>query len=109
MRTLKFIVEGLIIKPDPNCDFGNLIPGTEGYLNAEFSFSPEWNGHQKVASFWSMMGTEYPPQVLTDGKTCCIPAEALKNRVFRVQVIGKSVNSRLITNKLSVNQNGGKS
>ena len=40
MRTLKFIVEGQIIKQDPSCDFTNLVPGTEGYLRAEFSFSP---------------------------------------------------------------------
>ena len=31
MRTLKFIVEGLIIEPDRNCEFNNLIPGTKGY------------------------------------------------------------------------------
>lgn len=28
MRTLSFIVDGQIIKQNPECDFGNLIPGT---------------------------------------------------------------------------------
>lgn len=28
MRTLSFIVEGQIIKQNPECDFSNLIPGT---------------------------------------------------------------------------------
>ena len=41
MRTLKFIVNGQIIKQDPKCDFSNLIPASEGYLVAEFSFSKE--------------------------------------------------------------------
>ena len=47
MRTLKFIVEGQIIKQDPNCDFSNLVPGTEGYLRAEFSFSRSGKDVQK--------------------------------------------------------------
>lgn len=28
MRTLSFIVNGQIIKKNPECDFSNLIPGT---------------------------------------------------------------------------------
>jgi len=107
MRTLKFIVDDQIIKQDPNCDFENLVPGTEGYLQAEFSFSSEWNGFVKVAGFYSMMGREYEPQVLADGKTCLIPSEALERRVFKIRIIGKKGNKMLTTNKLSINQNGG--
>lgn len=108
MRTLKFIVDNQIISPDPNCDFNNLVPGTERYLLAEFSFSSEWRGYTKVVSFWSMMGKEYAPQVLKDGKTCLIPADALKRRIFKVQVIGKKDNLKITTNKVAVRQNGGK-
>ena len=107
MRTLKFIVEGQIIKQDPNCDFSNLVPGTEGYLRAEFSFSPEWNGCVKVASFWSAVGEEFPPQVLVNGISCFIPDEATKRYAFKVGVVGKSANTRLTTNKAIVKQNGG--
>lgn len=107
MRILKFIVDDQIIKQDPNCDFDNLIPGSEGYLFAEFTFSPVWNGVVKVATFHSPMGREYPPQALEDGKTCMIPAEALKHRSFRVGVIGKKDNIKITTNKVAVRQNGG--
>lgn len=110
MRTLRFIVNDQIIEQDPKCDFSGLIPGTEGYLQAEFVFSPEWNGCVKVAAFYSSFGKEYPPQVLKDGKTCTIPAEALKKQVFKIQVLGerKGVNyKKLITNKVAVSQNGG--
>ena len=41
MRTLKFKVDGQIITKHPDCDFSNLVPGTEGYLRAEFIFSDE--------------------------------------------------------------------
>ena len=107
MRTLKFIVDGQIIKQDPNCDFTNLVPGSEGYLRAEFSFSPEWSNCKKVAGFWSAVGQEYPPQILEDGRSCIIPPEALAKYAFKVGVIGKSTTSKLTTNKVAVKQNGG--
>lgn len=106
MRTLKFIVEGQIIRQDPSCDFANLVPGSEGYLQAEFSFSPEWAGCAKVAGFYSAMGKEYEPQILKDGKTCMIPSEALKKQIFKVQVVGRNQNVKFTTNKVAVSQNG---
>lgn len=108
MRTLRFIVDGQLITRDPNCDFTGLVPGTEGYLKAEFSFSPEWTGCVKVAGFYSNMGEEFPCQVLTDGKSCTIPAMALKNRTFKIKVFGKRNEFRINTNKVEVTQNGGK-
>lgn len=107
MRTLKFIVDGQTIVQDPECDFSGLVPGTEGYLEAEFSFSPEWKNSTKVATFHSIMGKEYPPQILYQGKTCTIPREALKRKVFKVAVIGKKGDIKLTTNKVAVSQNGG--
>lgn len=108
MRTLKFIVEDQIIKQDPKCDFSNLIPGSEGYLEAEFSFSKEWDGCAKVVGFYSPLGREYPPRVLSDGRTCVIPFEALEKKTFKIQVIGKKNGFKLKTNKVVVYQNGGK-
>lgn len=109
MRVLKFVVHDQIIEKDPDCDFDNLVPGTEGYLRAEFSFSPEWDDCVKVAAFYSMMGTEYKPQLLKKGAYCVIPAEALKRQVFKVQVVGRGVrNKRLTTNRLAVSQDGGR-
>lgn len=107
MRTLRFIVDKQIIKRDPNCDFDNLIPGSEGYLQAEFIFSSDWNGCAKVAAFYSPMGKEYPPQVLTHGRTCMIPAEALAGSKFKVCVVGKKEGFRITTNKVTVSQKGG--
>lgn len=106
MRTLKFIVDGQIVTLDPNCDFSNLVPGSEGYLRAEFIFSPEWRDCVKVASFWSAMGEEFKPQILNDN-ACMIPAEATKRMTFRVQVLGKKNGYKIITNKVDVNQTGG--
>ena len=104
MRTLKFIVEGQTIKPDPKCDFSGLVPGSQGYLQAEFAFSNEWTSTPKVVAFYSRLGNEYEPQVLKDGKTCTIPTEALRKRIFKVQVLGKN---GLATNRLEIDQKGG--
>lgn len=106
MRTLKFIVDGQTIKLDPGCDFSGLVPGSSGYLQAEFSFSQDWSGAVKIAGFYSVLGREFPPQILNDGKTCIIPAEALKKKTFKVQVVGKKNDTIIRTNKLAVSQNG---
>ena len=101
MRTLKFIIEDQIIKKDPNCDFSNLVPGTEGYIRAEFSFSNDWAGCKKVAAFYAILGHE-------DGKTCLIPKEALQKEKFSIRVIGRAKNLKIITGKIIVIQDGGK-
>ena len=107
MRTLKFIVNGQTIEQDPACDFDGLYPGSADYLRAEFTFDKEWSNTLKVVGFFSNMGKEYEPRLLKDGKTCIIPTEALKNRVFKIQVVGKHGDRKIITNKVVINQKGG--
>ena len=106
-RKLKFIVEGQIIKPDPECDFENLVPGTEDYLTAEFNFSDDWIGYKKAVAFYSIMGKEYEPQLLKNNKSCVIPPEALKRRAFKIMLVGRKGETKKTTNKLEIKQNGG--
>lgn len=103
MRTLSFIIEGSILRPDPQCDFTGLVPGANGNIQAEFTFSKEWLNSPKVVAFYSRLGKEYAPQPLKDGRTCLIPAEALEKRIFKVQVLGRN---GLKTNKLEIDQKG---
>ena len=105
-RSLQFIVNNQTVSEDPACDFSNLIPGSHGYLVADFEFSKEWDGLNKVVAFSSPLGREYPPRVLADGRTCVIPFEALEKRSFKIQVIGKLGDVVLRTNKVTVKQNG---
>ena len=108
MRTLKFIVDDQIIIRDPYCDFDNLVPGTDGYVRAEFECSQEWTGCVRVAQFKSLMGREFEPQLLIDGRSCIIPAEALEKRIFKVGLIGKGNEYTITSNFVKVYQNGGK-
>jgi hypothetical protein len=107
MRTLRFIVDDQIIKQDPNCDFSNLIPGSAGYIRAEFDFSPAWQGFVKVAGF-AGRNHECEPQILEDGRSCVVPADALESRFFDIKIFGRKDDMRLTTNHVRVYQNGGK-
>lgn len=108
MRTLKFIVDGLIVKQDPNCDFTNLVKGTEGYLQAEFLFSQEWNGCAKVVEFRNPnTHKEFTPQLLDKKNTCMIASDVLSNRSFELKLLGKKPGFKLSTNYVKVVQNGG--
>ena len=107
MKTLKFIVDRQSIALDPECDVTSLVPGTNGYVRAKFTFSSEWDRCVKVAAFYSNLGTEYPPQVLKNGEVCDIPTEALKKSIFKVKVFGKKNDYTICTNKVTVHQKGG--
>lgn len=108
MRTLKFIVDRQIVKKDPTCDFSGLIKGTKGYLKAQFTFSREWDRCAKVVGFSSNMGVEYKPQALDENGCCFIPEDALKRQSFNIQVFGKRDGYFILTNKMTIFQDGGK-
>ena len=108
MRTLRFLVDGETIKPDPTCDFTNLFLDKKSGICAEFAFSSEWNDKIKVAAFWSMLDKEYEPQVLDDKNSCVIPSDALKRASFKIQVLGLRGSEKLTTNKLTILQTGGR-
>lgn len=101
MRTLKFNVNDQILKKDDFCDFSNLVAGTEGYLEASFIFSNNWNGCKKAAVFLSS-GKDYPIPII-DNK-CDIPKEALKDYYFKMYIVGEKDGYRLITNTIRINQ-----
>ena len=107
MKTLKFNVEGQVLSLDPSCNLEDVIPGTEGYIQAEFSFSSEWENCLKVVAFYSNLGREFEPRVLKNGKVCDIPAEALKRSIFKVKVLGKRNDYNICTNKVTLYQRGG--
>ena len=106
MRTLRFIVTANTIVEDPSCDFTGLFPAHDQFIAAEFVFSPEWDNRIKVAAFYSVLDTEYPPRII-DGNRCMIPPEALNSPAFRIQVLGSYYGLAFETNKLTVYQRGG--
>ena len=107
MRTLKFVVNGRTLEQDPTCDFSGLFPSADQHIEAEFSFSGEWKHAVKVVAFYSILGEEYPPQVINEENRCVIPPEALIRPVFRMQVLGNLGGTVTSTSTLSIYQKGG--
>lgn len=95
MRTLKFIVHAQRIEKDPACDFKGLVGGSEGYLQAEFKTDDAWKGCAMAADF-IMGGKAYGAPVR--GSVCSIPAEALRDRLVGVRLVGKRAGYRIETN-----------
>lgn len=102
MRTLSFKVDGQRIKKQANCDFSGLVAGSMGYLRAKFTFSEDWLGCKKAASFW--VGDKEHPALLDDDDSCMIPPEALVGELFKVSVVGVSPNYKIVTSKTKVKQ-----
>ena len=101
MRTLEFIVDIQQIYKDPNCDFTNIVAGTQNYLQSHFTFSPEWHDCVLVASFWR--GGKEHAVLIQDG-VCDIPNEVLNGRTFGLSIIGQHKDYRITTNRILVRQ-----
>lgn len=101
MRILRFIVHAQSIRKDPKCDFSGLVSGTKGYLMAEFSVSPEWDGCQMAAVFTKLNVAHARP--VANGR-CEIPPEALTWERFGVRLVGQRGEYRITTNEVTVEQ-----
>ena len=101
MRILRFNVDIQHIHKDSNCDFTNIVAGTHNYLQAHFTFSPEWHDCIIAASFWRG-GKEHA--VLTEDGKCDIPNEVLGGRTFGISLTGQRDDYRITTNRIIVRQ-----
>lgn len=103
MRVLKFVVNKQKLCLDSSCNFSGIVKGTKGYLKAEFNFSEEYDGLEKIAVF-EKLGEQYPVRI--GGNVCTIPEEVLTYNVFKVCIIGINPNYRICTNYVEVRQDG---
>lgn len=101
MRTLKFDVNHQHIQKERSCDFNGLVTGSRGYLRAEFTFSPDWAGCAKAASFW-VGNVEH--SMLLENNACMIPDEVAQETVFYVEVTGKRDKMLFATDRVKVEQ-----
>lgn len=102
MRTLEFKVDGQRLKKQSDCDFSGLVAGSEGYLKAKFTFSDEWLGCKKAASFW--IGEREHGALLDSDDSCIIPPEALTGELFQVSVVGMKTGYKIDSTRTKVRQ-----
>lgn len=115
MRTLTFLVDHTTLTHDPSKPVEGLFPAPNQEIQAHFVFSEDWSSNgvtatsiPKVAAFYSMLGTEFPPQIIDEENHCMIPPEALSLPAFKIQVLGSVQGKLITTNTLTVYQKGGK-
>ena len=105
MRVLDFIVKGQSLIKNPDCDFGNIVAGTRGYLSARFQFyGNEWNTCKKAASFY-LEDREFAV-LLDENNSCLIPNEVLVSDRFEVSLTGLNDGLLIKTTKTKVKQEG---
>lgn len=101
-RTLEFVVNEQQLEKDPNCNFRDIVAGSKNYLIAHFTFSKEWDGCVKAASFWR--GETEKAVLLDEDNRCVIPSEVLVGATFAVTVRGKKGDLEIPTNRVIVRQ-----
>lgn len=102
MRILRFVADGQRLKKQADCDFSGLVAGSKGYLMAKFTFSDDWSGCKKAASFW--VGDREYADLLDGDDSCVIPADALVGDMFEVSVIGVKPNYKIKSTRTKVRQ-----
>lgn len=105
MRTLRFTVNAQKITPDLACSFSDIVPGTAGYLKAQFSFSAEWSGLVKVAEFRKYLCDEPVSVPIINGE-CAVPDTVTGGKAWYVKIIGKRGDVILPTCNCKVEQEG---
>ena len=103
MRVLSFDVNGQQISKKTDCNFSGLVTGTRNYLQAHFSFSPDWDGCVIVVSFWKG-SNEYAVPIKDN--MCVIPSEVLTRKSYGISVIGQRGDYRITTNRIYIRQEG---
>lgn len=101
MRVLSFNVDGQRISKNQDCDFTGLVAGTRNYLQAHFSFSPDWDGCNIIARFWRG-STEYAVPI--EDNICIIPSEVLARKSYGISVIGQRGDYRITSNRIYIRQ-----
>lgn len=71
-------------------EYGMKMPDRGETIEIHFAFSPDWDSYtKKVAGFWDRNREECRAQVISEDNTCVVPAKALEDFIFYVEVLGK--------------------
>lgn len=98
MRVLKFEVNGQTLKK--NGDFSGIMAGSKGYLKCGLQLSDnDWRHARKVMVF----NGEYAVAVNADYE-CRVPDEVTDAKSFKVQLVGQTGQTRMMTNPVLIEQ-----
>lgn len=85
-----------------NCDYGNIVRGSNNYLRIVLKTDIQWNNMAKVVTVRTLGGIEY--NAIYEHTGVLLPEEVTKNSYFEIMVTGKNGNQLVKTNNVIINQ-----
>jgi hypothetical protein len=101
MRELHFDVAGQLLRRNKQCDFENIVRGSDNYLCLVFHFNQEWQGTKRVISFYDVDGKQ-TNEIIQDRVT--VPVDVTHGSMFYFELTGKSNKTRIVTNRTYIEQ-----
>ena len=103
MRELKFIVDGQKLTKSKECDFENIVRGTNNYLRLTFWFDTAWNGTTKAIEVSNISGTKII-EPLVNG-SFVLPSQVTGDSIMKVKVYGmKKTGEQIASNEMLIKQ-----
>lgn len=103
MRELKFIVDGQKLTKSKECDFENIVRGTNNYLRLTFFFSREWSGMVKVVELTNISGVKVIEPL--SGNTFAVPGIVTGDSIIKVKLYGmKKTGEQIASNEILIKQ-----
>lgn len=103
MKTIHFQADGTTLTVSQE-DRDGLVAGCHGYYTAQFDLSNDWTGLAIACEFTARDTVQYEP---LRGMKCTIPDSICDSSSYKVRLIGKNKDRRLISTKVLIEQEGG--
>ena len=87
MRELHFDVAGQLLRRNKQCDFENIVRGSDNYLCLVFHFDNDW---------------KQTNEIIQDKVT--VPVDVTHGSMFYFELTGKSNKTRITTNRMYIEQ-----
>lgn len=101
MRELHFDVTGQLLRRNKQCDFENIVRGSDNYLCLVFHFDNDWKETKRVISFYDVDGKQ-TNEIIQDKVT--VPVDVTHGSMFYFELTGKSNKTRITTNRMYIEQ-----
>lgn len=85
-----------------NCDYTNIVRGSDNYLRIVLKCDIQWNNMVKVITVRTLGGIEY--NAIYEPTGLLLPEYVTQNSYFEVMVTGKKGNQLVKTNSVIINQ-----
>ena len=101
MRELHFDVAGQLLRRNKQCDFENIVRGSDNYLCLVFHFDNDWRETKRVISMYDVDGNQINE---SEQDKATVPVSVTHGSMFYFELTGKSNKTRITTNRMYIEQ-----